>query len=101
VVTTIHLTQSMVLLVFLCRTNIIHTFFLATLDLPDLSRLTNDPISHSPVWPVNPTKLPSYIPKFDRNSGEDSKLSICGVHQTPSWMILYVCVFSSEHLPVQ
>jgi hypothetical protein len=45
--------------------------FLATLDLPDLSRLTNDPIYHSPVWPVIPAKLPSDIPKFDGKSGED------------------------------
>ena len=33
--------------------------FLATLNLPDLSRLTNDPIKHQPSWPVIPTKLPS------------------------------------------
>jgi hypothetical protein len=39
--------------------------FLATLDLPDLSRLTNDPIFHSLVWPAIPAKLPSDIPKFD------------------------------------
>jgi hypothetical protein len=39
--------------------------FLATLDLPDLSWLTNDPIYHSPVGPSIPTKLPSDIPKFD------------------------------------
>jgi hypothetical protein len=39
--------------------------FLATLDLPDLSWLTNDPIFHSSVWPVIPTKLPCDIPKFD------------------------------------
>jgi hypothetical protein len=45
--------------------------FLATLDLPDLSRLTNDPIFNSPVWPVIPAKLPSDIPKFDGKSGED------------------------------
>jgi hypothetical protein len=45
--------------------------FLATLDLPDLSRLTNDPIFHSPVWPAIPAKLPSDIPKFDGKSRED------------------------------
>jgi hypothetical protein len=45
--------------------------FLTTLDLPDLSQLTNDPIFHSPVWLVIPAKLPSDIPKFDRKSGED------------------------------
>jgi hypothetical protein len=45
--------------------------FLATLDIPDLSRLMNDPIFHSLVWPAIPTKLPSDIPKFHRKSGED------------------------------
>jgi hypothetical protein len=45
--------------------------FLVNLDLPDLSQLTNDPIFHSPVWPVVPDKLPSDISKFDRKSGED------------------------------
>jgi hypothetical protein len=45
--------------------------FLATLDLPDLSRILNDPILHSPYWPFIPSKLPSDIPKFDGRSGED------------------------------
>jgi hypothetical protein len=40
--------------------------FLVTQDLPDLSQLTNDPIFHSPVWPVIQAKLPSDILKFDR-----------------------------------
>jgi hypothetical protein len=39
--------------------------FLATLDLPDLSRILNDPILHYPFWPVIPAKLLSDIPKFD------------------------------------
>ena len=38
--------------------------FLATLNLPDLSRLKNDPISHIPAWMAVPTKLPLDIPKF-------------------------------------
>ena len=33
--------------------------FLTTLNPPDLSRLTNDPVAHDPAWPVVPTKLPS------------------------------------------
>ena len=45
--------------------------FIATLDLPDLSRILNDPIHHSPQWPVIPTKLPSDIPKFNGKVGED------------------------------
>jgi hypothetical protein len=44
--------------------------FLATLDLLDLSWLTNDPIFHSPVWLVIPAKLPSDILKFDIKYGE-------------------------------
>ena len=39
--------------------------FLATLNLPDLSRLTNDLVAHDLAWPVVPTKLPSNIPKFE------------------------------------
>jgi hypothetical protein len=31
--------------------------FLDTLDLPDLSRILNDPILHSRYWPIIPTKL--------------------------------------------
>jgi hypothetical protein len=45
--------------------------FLATLDLPNLSMILNDPICHSPQWPTIPTKLPSDIPKFDGKPGED------------------------------
>jgi hypothetical protein len=45
--------------------------FLATLDLPDLYRILNDPIFHSPYWPVILSKFPSDIPKFDGRSGED------------------------------
>jgi hypothetical protein len=44
--------------------------FLTTLDLPDLSRILNDPILHSPYWPVILTKLASDIPKFDIRAGE-------------------------------
>jgi hypothetical protein len=45
--------------------------FLATLHLPNLSRLLNDPICHDPGWPPMPTKLPSDIPKFEGKPGED------------------------------
>jgi hypothetical protein len=54
--------------------------FLATLDLPDLSQLTNDPISHSPVWPVIPAKLPSDILKFDGNLGEEPNNHVMTFH---------------------
>ena len=45
--------------------------FLATLDLPNLSHLTNDPILYNPSWPPIPNKIPSDIPKFDGKLGED------------------------------
>jgi hypothetical protein len=54
--------------------------FLATLDLPDLSRILNDPISHSPQWPVIPAKLPSNIPKFDGKPGEDPNNHVMTFH---------------------
>jgi hypothetical protein len=41
------------------------------LDLPDLSRILNDPIRHSPQWPAIPAKLLLDIPKFDGKPGED------------------------------
>ena len=43
------------------------------LDLPDLSRLINDPIHHDPSWPAIPVKLPSDIPNFDGKPSEDPK----------------------------
>jgi hypothetical protein len=45
--------------------------FLAMLNLPDLSKLMNDPVIHDPTWPPVPTKLPSDIPKFEGKNGED------------------------------
>ena len=40
---------------------------LETLDLPDLSKLINDPIRHNPSWLAILLKLPLDIPKFDAN----------------------------------
>jgi hypothetical protein len=54
--------------------------FLATLDILDLSRILNDPIRHSPQWPVIPTKLPSDIPKFDDKVGEDPNNHVMTFH---------------------
>ena len=47
--------------------------FLDTLDLPDLSKLINDPIQHAHFWPPMQVKLPLHIPKFDGKEGEDLK----------------------------
>jgi hypothetical protein len=54
--------------------------FLATLDLLNLSQLTNDPIYHSLVWPAIPAKLPSDIPKFDGKSEEDPNNHVMNFH---------------------
>jgi len=54
--------------------------FLATLNLPDLSKLTNDPVYHVPGWPPVPTKLPSDIPKFEAKAGEDPADHITTFH---------------------
>ena len=45
--------------------------FLVTLNLPDLSKLMNDPVRHDASWTPVPTKLPSDIPKFEGKVGED------------------------------
>jgi hypothetical protein len=54
--------------------------FLATLDLPDLSRILNDLIRHSPQWPAIPAKLPSDIPKFGDKAGEDPNNHVMTSH---------------------
>jgi hypothetical protein len=54
--------------------------FVATLELPDLHRLTNDPIAYAPWWPVIPHKLPSDIPKFNGNPGEDPSNHVMTFH---------------------
>ena len=54
--------------------------FLATLELPDLSKLTNDPIRHHPAWPPVLVKIPTDIPKFDGKIGEDPANHITTYH---------------------
>ena len=54
--------------------------FLATLDLPDLSKLINDPIQHIPSWPPITVKLPSDIPKFNGKQGDDMKNHVMTFH---------------------
>jgi hypothetical protein len=51
--------------------------FLATVNLPDLSKLMNDPVSHDSTWPPVPTKLPSDIPKFEGENGENLRDCAC------------------------
>jgi hypothetical protein len=54
--------------------------FLATLDLPDLSHLTNDTILHAPFWTPIPAKLPSYILKFNEKPKEDPNNHVMNFH---------------------
>ena len=54
--------------------------FLDTLDLLDLSRILNDPILHSPHWPVILAKLPFDIPKFYGKPGEDPNNHVMTFH---------------------
>ena len=35
--------------------------FLVTLNLPDLSRLTNDPVAHDPAWPAVPVNTQKWL----------------------------------------
>jgi hypothetical protein len=48
-----------------------HMPYLASLNISDLTKLTNDPILHNPTWPAMPTKLPSDILKFEGKAGDD------------------------------
>jgi hypothetical protein len=54
--------------------------FLVMLNLPDLSRLMNDPVRHDMTWPPVPTKLPSNILKFEGNNGEDPSDHVTTFH---------------------
>ena len=54
--------------------------FLATLNLYDLLRLTNDPVSHDLAWRAIRTKLPSDIPIFKGKMGEDPSEHVTTFH---------------------
>jgi hypothetical protein len=54
--------------------------FLVTLELPDLSKLTNDPIQHHLAWPSVPVKILIDVPKFDGKIGEDPANHITTYH---------------------
>jgi hypothetical protein len=45
--------------------------YLVSHNIPDLTKLMNDPILHDPTWPNMPTKLPSNIQKFEGKPRED------------------------------
>ena len=69
--------------------------FLAMLNLPDLSRLTNDLVSHDSTWSVVPPKIPLDIPKFEGKSGEDPGEHITMFHL---WFSLNLLNHDSIHL---
>lgn len=75
--------------------------FLATLELHDISSLTNDPIQHNPSWSSILVKITTNIPKFDGQNGKDptpiSTHTIFGVYQIHYWMI--ALVFASSYAP--
>ena len=54
--------------------------FLATLELPNLSKLTNHPILHHPAWPLVPIKIPTNIPKFEGKTRYDPTSRISTYH---------------------
>jgi hypothetical protein len=54
--------------------------YLASLNIPNLTNLTNDPILHDPTWPKIPTKLPLDIPKFEGKVGDDPTNHIMTFH---------------------
>jgi hypothetical protein len=54
--------------------------YLASHNIPDLTKLTNDPVLHDPTWLNMPTKLPSDIPKFEGKSGEDPTNHVMTFH---------------------
>jgi hypothetical protein len=54
--------------------------YLASLNIPDLTKLTNDPILHDPTWPAMPTKLPLDIQKFKGKAGDDPANHVMTFH---------------------
>lgn len=54
--------------------------FLATLDIPNLYKLTNNPIYHDLQWSLIPHKIPVDIPKFERKQGEDLGTHVTTYH---------------------
>jgi hypothetical protein len=67
--------------------------FLATLNLPDLSRLMNDHVCHDPTWPPIPTKLLSDIPKFEGKTGENPGDHVTNFHLWCSFILLMTILF--------
>lgn len=54
--------------------------FLATLELSDVSRIMNDPILHSPYFPLVLSKILSDRLKFEGNAKEDAQAHVMTYH---------------------
>lgn len=54
--------------------------FVATLELPNLNWLTNDPILYAPWWLIILNKLPSNILKLNGNPREDPSNHVMTFH---------------------
>ena len=54
--------------------------FIAILNLPDLAKMTNDPIDHDPTWTTIPSKLPLDIPMFEGKQGDDPTKHVMSFH---------------------
>ena len=54
--------------------------FLENLDLPNFSKMINNPIQHNPLWSAIPVMLPLDISKFDGKQGEDPKNHVMKFH---------------------
>jgi hypothetical protein len=51
-----------------------------SLNIPNFSKIMNDPILHDPTWSNMPTKLPLHIPKFEGKLGEDPTNHVMTFH---------------------
>lgn len=69
--------------------------FLATLELPEVSRLMNDPILHASYCPPIPSNIPSDCPKFEEKAKEDPQAHVMTYHL---WCSFNLYVDDSIHL---
>lgn len=63
--------------------------FLATLELPDVSKQTNDPILHNPYRPPVPTNIPGDCLKFDGKANKYPQAHVMTYHlwcSSNSWL---------------
>lgn len=75
-----------------------HFPYMASLNLPYLSRLIDSPIAHDPAWPAMSTKLPLDIPKFKGQETKDLANHIMSFHVSCSSNniiedLVHLCLF--------